>query len=109
MVVLLLTAALWSVEEVGRLQAALTFLPPVMLLPRALELALEVYQRVPSAESIETLAMAYAQAGRFEEAVAWQEQLLTKAQAAGDPEIVARVEGNLERYRARRVCCVGEE
>ena len=38
--VLLLTAALWSVEEVGRLQAALTFLPPVMLLPRALELAL---------------------------------------------------------------------
>lgn len=38
--VLLFTAALWSVEEVGRLQAALTFLPPVLLLPRALELAL---------------------------------------------------------------------
>ena len=76
---------------------------------RAVELALEVYQRVPSAESIETLAMAYAQAKRFEEAVEWQHQLLTKAQEAGDSAIVERVQGNLARYQAKRPCCVGEE
>ncbi len=38
--VVLLTAALWPPAEVGMLQAALTLLPPVLLLPRALELAL---------------------------------------------------------------------
>ncbi len=35
-----LTAAWWPAAEVGRLGAALAFLPPVMLVPRALELAL---------------------------------------------------------------------
>ncbi len=75
---------------------------------RAVELALEVYQKVPSAESIETLAMAYAEAGRFEEAVEWQEHLLTLAQDAGDSAAVARIGGNLERYRARQSCCAGQ-
>ena len=75
---------------------------------RALELALEVYQKVPSAESIETLAMAYAEAGRFEEAVEWQLHLLARAEEAGDATAVARVRGNLERYRAGKSCCAGE-
>jgi len=38
--VVLVTGLLWSAAEVGRLQAALAFLPPVLLVPRALELAL---------------------------------------------------------------------
>ncbi len=76
---------------------------------RAVELALEVYQEVPSAESIETLAMAYAQAKRFEEAVEWQQHLLDKAREAGDAAVVERVRGNLGRYQAKQVCCVGED
>jgi tetratricopeptide (TPR) repeat protein len=75
---------------------------------RAVELALEVYQKVPSAESIETLAMAYAQAGRFAEAIEWQEHLLTKAEEAGDAATVARIKGNLELYQAGKACCAGE-
>ncbi len=75
---------------------------------RAVELALEVYQRVPSAESIETLAMAYAQAGRFDEAIEWQQHLAAKAQEVGDAAVVARVEGNLARYQAKQVCCAGD-
>lgn len=35
-----LTAALWPADEAGRLSAAMAFLPLVMLVPRALELAL---------------------------------------------------------------------
>ncbi len=37
---LLITGAYWPADEVGLLAAALAFLPPVLLLPRALELAL---------------------------------------------------------------------
>ncbi len=75
---------------------------------RAVELALEVYQRVASAESVETLAMAYAQAGRFDEAIEWQQHLLAKAREDGDASIIARVQGNLTRYQAKQVCCAGE-
>ncbi len=74
---------------------------------RAVELALEVYQRVPSAESVETLAMAYAQAGRFEEAIEWQQHLLGKAREVGDSAVVERITGNLARYQAEQVCCAG--
>ena len=74
---------------------------------RAVELALEVYQRVPSAESIETLAMAYAQAGRFEEAIEWQQHLANKAREAGDSALIERIQGNLARYQAKQVCCAG--
>ncbi len=76
---------------------------------RAVELALEVYQQVPSVESIETLAMAYAQAERFEEAVEWQQHLLGKAQEAGDAATVERVRGNLVRYQANQACCASED
>lgn len=76
---------------------------------RAVELALEVYQRVSSAESIETLAMAYAQAGRFEEAIEWQRHLLGKAQETGETSVVGRIQGNLTRYLAGQACCAGED
>lgn len=74
---------------------------------RAVELALEVYQKVPSAESIETLAMAYAQAGRFDEAIEWQLHLIDKAQDQANPAVLARLRGNLDLYRGQQVCCVG--
>ncbi len=76
---------------------------------RAVELALEVYQQVPSAESIETLAMAYAEAERFEEAIEWQQHLLGKARETGNAATIERVWSNLGRYRARQACCVGEK
>ena len=73
---------------------------------RAVELALELYEKVPSAESIETLAMAYAQAGRFEEAVVWQEHLLEKAGEQADAAILERLRGNLGLYQRGQACCV---
>ncbi len=74
---------------------------------RAVELALEVYKEVPSAESIETLAMAYAQDGRFEEAVVWQEHLLEKAEGQTDSALLERLRGNLGLYKQNQVCCLG--
>ena len=74
---------------------------------RAVELALEVYQQIPSAESIETLAMAYAQARRFEEAIEWQQHLIDKADGQTDPAVLQRLRGNLDLYRDNKVCCIG--
>jgi len=73
---------------------------------RAEQLALEVYDRLPSAESMETLAMAYAQSGRFPKAVEWQERLLAGAREQAGESTVSRLEGNLVRYREGKACCV---
>ncbi|MEM1204342.1 MAG: tetratricopeptide repeat protein [Acidobacteriota bacterium] len=52
----------------------------------------------------ETLAMAFAAAGRWDEAVALQERLLRESKAADfDAGFIARVESNLGRYGNRQV------
>ncbi len=72
---------------------------------RAVELAVPVYQEVPTAESVETLAMALAEAGDFEEAVAWQKSLLANAGADAKVEVRATWRANLARYESGVSCC----
>lgn len=70
---------------------------------RALELALEVFEKVPTFVSTETVAMAYAEAGQFTEAVEWQQRLLAEAEAEeveAPPEVLERLRANLARYQA---------
>lgn len=73
---------------------------------RAVELANEVYKGIPTAESLATLAMAYAEAGRYEQAVSWQERLLEQAAGAEVPaETVELWRSNLRLYQDRQPCC----
>ena len=51
-----------------------------------------------------TLAAAYAEAGRFDEAVATAEEAIAKAEAAGQKEIAARNRELIELYRAGKAC-----
>jgi len=72
---------------------------------RALELALAVRAKVPSVESAETVAMAYAQSGLFAQAIDWQGQLVAEAEQEAPPEVTARLRANLERYQSGLACC----
>lgn len=68
---------------------------------RAVQVAQAVFAAERNPAHGETLAMAMAAAGRYEEAVALQERLLTEAEAVRfDGGFVERVRANLERYRA---------
>lgn len=67
---------------------------------RALELARRAFEAEATLENAETLAMAQAEAGRFAEAVATQEEILRRAREAGASRaILTRLETNLARYR----------
>lgn len=67
---------------------------------RALELAESTYQAESSPPHAETLALCLAAAGRFDEAVKLQTQLVTAAREAGaPPEIMNGLEQVLEAYR----------
>lgn len=68
--------------------------------PRALELAQQVFARQPTLPHGETLGLALAEAGRFEEATALQEQLVEQARRAGAPPALRqRLEMELASYR----------
>ncbi len=68
---------------------------------RALELANGVFRARDSLEHGETVAMALAESGRFEEAAAFQQRLLDRVRQAGEAELARRLESNLSRYRRR--------
>jgi tetratricopeptide (TPR) repeat protein len=72
---------------------------------RAVELAEAVFNQIPTLESSETLAMAYAEAGRFKDAVEWQKQLLLKVPENADPKGLQRLRANLALYEASQRCC----
>lgn len=72
---------------------------------RAVQLALALFDEVPSPESAETLAMAYAEAGRFEDAKKWQRQLVEELVPESDPEMAKRLQANLARYERGEPCC----
>ena len=74
----------------------------------AVELAQRLVDKVPTAESHETLGMAYAQAGQFERAVAEQQELIQRFGASADPADAQRWQANLDRYQGGHTCCVGE-
>lgn len=72
---------------------------------RALAIARELVDADPSILHRETLAMALAAAGRFDEAVALQEELIASARAQGEEAIAQRMDRVLELYRNRLPCC----
>lgn len=69
---------------------------------RALELAQAVFRSYASVEHGATVAMAYAELGRFEEAVAWQRRILQRAESVGRSEALPELREHLESYRAGR-------
>jgi tetratricopeptide (TPR) repeat protein len=68
---------------------------------RALELAQSTYRDQPSPRHAETLAMALAELGRFEEAVHLQAQIHRAAFEAGSPDLTA-IERRLRSYENRQ-------
>ena len=74
----------------------------------ALELAQRLADKVPTAESHETLAMAYAQAGQFDKAVTEQQELIQRFADNAEAADIQRWRANLDRYQGGHTCCVGE-
>ncbi len=69
---------------------------------RALSLADERLRGDTSIETYESLAMAYAEVGRYDEAVTWQQRAIGAAQQAGQAPRVRSLAANLARYRQGR-------
>lgn len=73
--------------------------PRVRNASRAVELATTLFERQPDLAHGETVAMALAAAGRFDEAIAWQRRLVVEARGGGAPaETVTRLESRLSGY-----------
>jgi hypothetical protein len=66
---------------------------------RALALAGQVFEASPNLDHAETLAMAYAETGNLQEAVAWQRRVLTRAESQGRPApMLEAIRTRLTRY-----------
>jgi len=71
--------------------------------PRALELAQKVFDKQQTFTHAETLAMALAQAGRYDEARDLQRRLIENA--AGEDDLTALLQANLALYEKNQPCC----
>ena len=69
---------------------------------RALQLAAEAMQARPGFEQAQTLAMALAEVGQFEEAVELQRQLIKSAMEAGQDAVVPMLQSQLVSYEQGR-------
>ena len=58
---------------------------------------------------LDTLALAYAEAGKFPEAVTTAEEAVALAKAAKQQALVAAIHGRVELYRAGKPCREGEK
>ena len=71
---------------------------------RAMTLARTLITTQPSPRHAEAVGLALAALGRWQEAEAWQAQLLDQAQRGeAPPEMTARMRLNLERFRSRKL------
>ncbi len=101
--------------EAGNLAAALSRLlasSPLVDLrdgPRALDLALRVFEAVKSPHHAETVAMAYAEVGRCEDAVQWQRQAFEAAEKAGDAAQAQSLGETLALFEQRPCRLPGDE
>lgn len=66
---------------------------------RALSMAQEVFRSAPSIDHGESVAMALAELGRFEEAADWERQLIGQAQANNRHERIPTLQARLEQYQ----------
>ena len=72
--------------------------------PRAVAISRELLRVAPGADVAETLAMALAEIGEFEEAVRLQGQVIARSRARGEPAASLAVrQARLERYRRDEV------
>jgi tetratricopeptide (TPR) repeat protein len=73
---------------------------------RAVALAQEACERTGNrvATYLDTLATAYAAAGRFNDACATAEKAIDLARSGGQPELARRIEARLELYRSGHAC-----
>jgi tetratricopeptide (TPR) repeat protein len=71
---------------------------------QALRLARQLMQVEPRPEYSETLAMALAEVGQFDEALEIQRQLLSGAESAKLEALIPRLRANLERYERGEAC-----
>ena len=70
----------------------------------ALQLASRVANARPSAQYLETLAMAYAQTGRCDDAATVQQRAIEAARAAQRPDLAAQLATDLARYQRAPPC-----
>ncbi len=68
---------------------------------RALRLAEEVFQAAPRLDHAETLAMAYAEIGRFDEALSWQQRIIERARASGETARIGQLEARRAQFERR--------
>jgi tetratricopeptide (TPR) repeat protein len=71
---------------------------------RALTITEMLLQNQRTLELAQTMAMALAEVGRFEEAVQWQRDAIAGAAQARRPDLTARLSENLDRYQRRLPC-----
>ena len=76
---------------------------------RAVRLAKHLFAKRPDMESAEVLAMAYAEAGDFEQATTWQRRLLTAGDAPIGDNQRAIWQQNLARYENGLSCCADSQ
>jgi tetratricopeptide (TPR) repeat protein len=72
--------------------------------PRALALAQKIMSPFPVPEEAETLAMAYAETGRYEEAISQQNSAITAAFLSSRGDLLPRLEGTLALYKEGKPC-----
>jgi len=66
---------------------------------RALSLAQDLFQREQTLDHAETVAMALAETGRFEEATDLQARVVAEAERSGMAEVVTRAKARLAKYQ----------
>jgi hypothetical protein len=72
---------------------------------RALDLAQRTLRAGTTPSRLETLAMANAEAGSFDEAVRLQRRVIQMVTWDGHADVLPRLEANLARYRTKQTCC----
>jgi len=71
---------------------------------RSVELAQEVFDQVTSVDHAETLAMAWAESGDFDEAIRWQQRALDLLPEGADPGQSEAARRRLEQYQSGQAC-----
>ncbi|MBW2645696.1 MAG: tetratricopeptide repeat protein [Deltaproteobacteria bacterium] len=69
---------------------------------KAVELALKAVELTPDVYQLDTLAAAYAEAGKFEDAIATQERVISLLNKEGDTEVLAESIERLRYYEAHK-------
>lgn len=72
--------------------------------PRAVDLALRVFEARPTVTHAETVALALAEAGRCSQAATWQQRALEAARRLQRPDLAAALAEELARYQAGPPC-----